>query len=58
MYFFKYQFYERKILLPFIILFVIEMFPFKTTGSFFTTHNAAFLFILIPFIIGLTETKK
>ena len=58
LYFFKYQFFEKKIILPFIILFVIEIFPLKTTGSFFTTTNATFLFILIPFIIGLTDLKK
>ncbi len=45
-------------LLPFFILFIVEIFPFKTTGSFFTTTNATYLFILIPFIIGLTELKK
>lgn len=51
-------FSEKKMLLPFFILFIVEIFPFKTTGSFFTTTNATYLFILIPFIIGLTELKK
>ena len=52
------EFGEKKMLLPFFILFIVEIFPFKTTGSFFTTTNATYLFILIPFIIGLTELKK
>lgn len=57
-YFFEENFYKKKMLLPFFILFVIEIFPLKTTGSFFTTTNASYLFIIISFIIGLMEMKK
>ena len=43
---------------PFFIIFVIEIFPLKTTGSFFTTTNATFLFIILSFVVGLIELKK
>ena len=56
--FYKNSFDEKKILIPFFILFLVEIFPFRTTGSFFTTTTATFLFILLPFIVGLTDLKK
>ena len=56
--FFEKGFVNKELLIPFFILFIVEIFPLKTTGSFFTTTNATFLFILIPFIVGLSELKK
>ena len=50
--------HEMKILVPFFIIFVLEIFPFKTTGSFFTTTNATFLFIILSFVVGLMEKKE
>ena len=32
------------IITPFLFLFLIEIFPIKGTGSFFTTSNASYLF--------------
>ena len=49
---------ERNIIVPFFIIFLVEIFPLKTTGSFFTSINASFLFIIIAFIAGLSEYKK
>tara|TARA_B100000963_G_scaffold355730_1_gene374524 strand:+ start:5666 stop:6985 length:1320 start_codon:yes stop_codon:yes gene_type:complete len=49
---------KKKLLIPFFIIFIVEIFPFKTTGSFFTTTNATFLFIIISFVVGLSEIKK
>ena len=49
---------SKNLLLPFYIIFVIEIFPLKTTGSFFTTTNATFLFIILSFVVGLIELKK
>ena len=49
---------EKKILIPFFIVFLAEIFPLKTTGSFFTSANSTFLFIIISFIVGLIQTKK
>ena len=50
--------YNKNFLIPFFLIFIIEIFPFKTTGSFFTTSNSTFLFIIISFIVGLLEFKK
>jgi O-antigen ligase len=50
--------HDKMLLIPFAILLLLEIFPFKTTGSFFTTTNSTFLFIVIPFIVGLSELKK
>ena len=49
---------NKHILYPFLILFFVEIFPLKTTGSFFTTINATFLFIILAFIVGLLEIKN
>ena len=50
--------YNIKIFVPFFLVFVLEIFPFKTTGSFFTTTNATFLFIILSFVVGLMHKKK
>lgn len=50
--------YNFKILMPFFIVFVLEVFPLKTTGSFFTTANATFLFIILSFVVGLINKDK
>lgn len=55
---FKLNTNEKNYLLPFLIIFFVELFPLKTTGSLFTTTNSTFIFILIPFIVGLIEKKK
>ena len=45
-------------LIPFLITFIVEVFPLKTTGSFFTSSNATFLFIIVAIIVGLLEVGK
>ena len=37
---------------------IIEFFPIRSTGSFFSTSNAAFIFFLIGVFIGLKELKN
>ena len=49
---------EKKLLVPFFIIFVVEVFPLRTTGSFFTTGIATLLFIMIAFIVGLLNLKE
>lgn len=49
---------KEKILIPFFIIFIAEIFPLKTTGSFFTSANSTFLFIIISFIVGLIQLKE
>ncbi len=48
---------KNSILLPFVMILIVEIFPFKTTGSFFTTGNATFVFFIIAFIVGLVEYR-
>ena len=38
--------YDAKILIPLIFLFIGEIFPVKSTGSFFTTGNTTYLFLI------------
>ena len=45
------------ILVPFIFVFISEIFPLRTSGSFFTTSTATFIFLLISVIISLSEQK-
>ena len=47
----------NKILVPFIFVFISEIFPLRTSGSFFTTSTATFIFILLAVIIALSEQK-
>ena len=41
------------VIIPFIFLFFVEIFPIKSTGSFFTTGNATYLFLIMGLLIGL-----
>ena len=43
---------------PFIFLFISEIFPIKSTGSFFTTGNTTYLFLLIAIIVGLVRKEN
>ena len=42
---------------PFIFVFISEIFPLRTSGSFFTTSTSTFIFILIAVIITLSKKK-
>ncbi len=46
---------SNNILTPFMFLFFIEIFPLKSTGSFFTTSNATFLFFVLAITIALSR---
>ena len=43
------------VIFPFMILFFIEIFPIKSSGSFFTTGNATYLFLILGILIGLSQ---
>jgi len=49
---------KNKIIVPFIFLFLAEIFPIKSTGSFFTTGNTTYLFIIIGILIGLMRKEN
>jgi O-antigen ligase len=46
---------ETNAVTAFALLFFVEIFPLKTTGSFFTTGNASFVFLLIAVIVGFSN---
>ena len=50
--------FNQKIINPFFCLTLIELFPFKTTGSFFTTGNATYFFLILSTTISLIYLKK
>ena len=49
---------ENNLIVPFIFLFLAEIFPLKSTGSFFTTGNSTYLFLILAILIGLSQTKN
>ena len=57
-YFLKSNFTKNNLITPFAILFLVEIFPFKTTGSFFTTGNATFIFLILSVIIALYRKSQ
>ena len=44
--------------MPFFLIFFFEFFPFRTTGSFFTTSNASIIFIVLAILVSLVSKKK
>ena len=53
-YFTKSHLQNNILIIPFIFLFIAEIFPIKSTGSFFTTGNTTYLFLIISILIGLS----
>ncbi len=49
---------NNHIIIPFIFLFIIEIFPIKSSGSFFTTGNTTYLVFLLAIIIGLSRKEN
>jgi hypothetical protein len=43
---------------PFVFLFFAEIFPIKSTGGFFSTGNATYIFLLLSIIIPLSKVKN
>ena len=54
-YFTKHILNENILIIPFIFLFISEIFPLKSTGSFFTTGNTTYLFLIMGILIGLYQ---
>ena len=49
---------SNHVITPFIFIFLVEIFPIKSTGSFFTTGNATFLFLIMAIIVALAKDKN
>lgn len=50
--------YFRNPALPFACILFAEMFPVRSSGSFFSNSNAFIIFLLISFTIGLIKKKQ
>ena len=46
---------ENYVITPFIFLFLMEIFPIRNTGSFFSTVNATYLFLIMSILVGLLQ---
>jgi O-antigen ligase len=57
-YFSSTQMKNNIIIVPLIFLFIIEIFPIKSTGSFFTTGNTTYLFLIIGILVGLIRKQN
>tara|TARA_B110000438_G_scaffold275641_1_gene296744 strand:- start:254 stop:925 length:672 start_codon:yes stop_codon:yes gene_type:complete len=57
-YFTKSELNSNFLITPFIFIFLAEIFPIKSTGSFFTTNNATFIFLLLAVIASLSRNKN
>jgi hypothetical protein len=44
--------------IPFFIVFILEFLPLRSSGSFFTTNNAAIIFLMLAVIVGISSYKK
>ena len=42
----------------FFLLIFFELFPFRSTGSFFTTSNSIFIFLMLAIILNVEKIKK
>ena len=49
---------SNNIITPFIFLLLAEIFPVKSSGSFFTTGNATFIFLILAITIALSREQK
>jgi O-antigen ligase len=49
---------NNNIIIPFIFLFLVEIFPIKSTGSFFTTGNTTYLFLILGILVGLIRKEN
>ena len=59
--FFNFKYYERNEKFLFICLLIIiiaEFFPLKSSGSFFSTANSSFVFLILGMLNGLKKIKE
>ena len=41
-----------------MFLFLAEIFPIKRTGSFFTTGNSTYIFLIIGLMVGILQREN
>jgi len=57
-YFIKSTLNNNNIIIPYMFLFFAEIFPLKSTGSFFTTGNATYIFLILGILIALIRKNN
>lgn len=57
-YFLSSKLSSNNIITPFIFLFFIEVFPLKSSGSFFTTGNSTYFFLILAILIGIIRKEQ
>ena len=48
----------KKMSLTVFITFLLELFPIRSSGAFFTTGNASFIFLILAFLIAMNSNLK
>ena len=61
--FYKFYFFEHNLKLkllsmPFFLIIFFEFFPFRSTGSFFTTGNAVIVFLFLSIFLNIKKIKN
>ena len=49
--------YSDKIIIAILYLFITEMMPLRSSGSFFTTGNITYIFLLYAILLGSVRKK-
>ena len=49
---------HNHLITPFIFLFLVEIFPIKSSGSFFTTGNTTYLFLIMAIIVAFSRKQN
>ena len=57
-YFLKYNERIKLLTLPFFLIIFFEFFPFRSTGSFFTTSVSTIIFLFLDFFLKLKKIKN
>ena len=57
-YFLKYDERIKLLTLPFFLVIFFEFFPFRSTGSFFTTSSSTIIFLFLAILINIEKIKN
>ena len=57
-YFYKYDERVKLLTLPFFLIIFFEFFPFRSTGSFFTTSVSTIIFLFLAIFINIEKIKN
>ena len=49
---------QKYLLIPIILVFFLEIWPLRSTGSFFTTWNATFFWLIAGILLATSSKKK